>query len=305
MPYPPNFRGDKILMRNRLFISLEHNFSSSAQGTILTTIGLLGTLLSCTGIYLLLYRRVRLARCQSLFIINLSISDVFVSILGIFRGLGIIDGRFVGAVNSAATPYCAVYILLLDSFGNSNVIALLPLTIDRAVAVIFPLRHGSIINHKTCALMLGSVWASVLITLFKNLIDFKNGTISVEYSELFHRCSFPGKNYKMEKIFLFIIPLMLVLLTYVIMFFIIIKTKRPFGRFILLSTGIVGTNLLSFTPAIVRSFVAYKLSYIASQILFVTVWYLNGIFNPLLYFINHPRSLHFFRSRFSTVESGL
>ena len=63
---------------------------TSVQGSILTIIGLLGTLLSIAVIYLLLYRRVRLAKCQSLFIINLSVSDVLVSILGVFRGLGII-----------------------------------------------------------------------------------------------------------------------------------------------------------------------------------------------------------------------
>ena len=223
------------------------------QGSILTTIGLLGTLLSCTVIYHLLYRRVILAKCQSLFIINLSISDVFVSLIGLFRGLGIIDSRFVGAVNNKATPYCAVYSLFLASLGVSNLVALLPLTIDRAVAVIFPLRHKSLITHKTCALMFGLAWSPVLIVMANYLVEVKNGTVEAVYLEAYHRCSFIGKKLHLNFLFLLLIPFLLTVLMYGFMLFIIVKTKRSCGRLLVLSTAIVGTNLMCFTPAVARN----------------------------------------------------
>ncbi|KAL5262999.1 hypothetical protein ACHWQZ_G008420 [Mnemiopsis leidyi] len=274
------------------------------NGSVLTTIGLLGTLLSSTVIYLLLYRRVRLAKCQSLFIINLSVSDVLVSILGVFRGLGIIDSKFVGVVNNTATPYCTVYTLLLNSFGYSNVVALLPLTIDRAVAVILPLQHGTIITHRTCAVMLGSVWLSIFIVLVNYLVHFKNGTMVSEHSETYHRCIFPSKSYNTENLFLIIIPFLLILLMYSFMLFIIVKTKRSCGRFLLLSTGIIGTNMMCFTPTIITNLGTIHMSYIATQVLYVTVWYLNGIFNPLIYFLSHPTTKNYFKSCFSFTKVG-
>ena len=243
-------------------------------------------------IYLLLYRRVRLAKCQSLFIINLSISDVIVSILGLFRGLGIIDSRFVGAVNNKATPYCAVYAIFLGSLGVSNLAALLPLTIDRAVAVIFPLRHGTIITHKTCAVMFGAVWSVVVIVMANYLVQLKNGTIVTTYANVYHRCFFFGKTHHMDFIFLLVVPFVLIVLMYVIMLFIIVKTRRSCGRFLIISTAIVATNILCFTPTVAN----LELSYKATQILRVTCWYLNGIFNPLIYFLSHPKTRDFLRS---------
>ena len=223
-------------------------------------------------IYLLLYRRVRLAKCQSLFIINLSISDALVSILGVFRGLGIIDSRFVGAVNNTTTPYCAAYTLLSTSICFSNVTSLLPLTIDRAVAVIFPLRHGSIITHKTCAVMFGAGWLSILILLIDSLVAFKNNTGKTVYMDIYHSCIFSGRTYHMEFIFLLIIPFTLIVLMYVLMLFTIVKTKRSCGRFLVLSTAVIGTNILCFTPTVTRIFVTEEMSYKATQILRVTVW---------------------------------
>ena len=209
----------------------------------------------------------------------------------------------MGAVNDTETPYCTVYILLLNSFGYSNVIALLPLTIDRAVAVILPLRHGSIITHKTCAVMLLSVWLSILIVLINYLVDFKSGTVAIKYSMKYHRCIMTGKTYDMENIFLFILPFMLILFMYGIMLFVIVRKKRSCGRFLLLSTGIIGSNMMCFTPTIITNLGAINMSYVATQLLYVTAWYMNGIFNPLIYFLSHPKTKKYLRSRFVLTKS--
>ena len=246
-------------------------------------------------IYLLISRRITLAKSQSLFIINLSVSDVLVSILGVFRGLGIIDGRFVGVVNNTATPYCAVYILLLSSFGLSNVVALLPLTIDRAVAVILPLRHASLINFKSCIFMFVSGWMSVFIVLVNYLVDYKNGNMVVKYVESYHRCEIFGKTLLAEHLLLFIIPFLLILLMYGSMLFIIVKTSRSCGYFLFISASIIGSNLLCFAPGTISYFGVVKMRYETSQILNVTFWYVNGVLNPIIYLAIHPKTRAFVR----------
>ena len=204
----------------------------------------------------------------------------------------------MGVVNNEPTPYCAVYAIFLGSLGVSNVIALLPLTIDRAVAVIFPLRHRTIITHKTCAVMFGAVWSLVLIVMANYLVELKNGTIETKYANVYHRCLFSGKTHNMDFIFLLVVPFVLIVLMYVFMLFIIVKAKISCGRFLILSTAIVATNILCFTPTVTRIFVSKEMSYKATQILRVTCWYLNGIFNPLIYFLSHPKTRDFLRLNF-------
>ena len=206
----------------------------------------------------------------------------------------------MGAENNIATPNCAVYVLFLYSFGCSNLIALLPLTIDRAVAVVFPLQHGSLITHKTSVVMIGAVRSCTLIVLINDLVS----TINAVYFEKFHICNLT-KTWVVESLTLYIFPFMLILLMYGCMLFVIVKTKRPCGRFLLLSTAIVGTNMLCFTPTVITLLVTLDMSYEATQILFVTVWYANGIFNPLIYFLSHPRTRELFRSSSILTKLGL
>ena len=124
----------------------------------MTVLGLLGIIFSGSVIYILALRRIRLSNNQNLLIINVAVSDVLVSIIGVFRGLGIIDSKFVGAPNGTSTEYCAVYTILLNGLGGSGAMALLPLTIDRAIAVMMPLQHRSIMTGKACAVMFGLTW---------------------------------------------------------------------------------------------------------------------------------------------------
>ena len=249
--------------------------------------------MSSTVIYLLISRRITFARCQNLFIINLSFSDVLVSLIGLFRGLGIIDGRFVGAVDQAATPFCAAYNFFLASFGCSNLLSLLPLTIDRAVAVIFPLRHASLVTHKTCALMVGAVWFSITTVLINYLVDFSTGAFTVVYFEKYHRCKMSGKILYTENMCLFIVPFVLIFLMYGSMLFIIIKSRRSCGRFLLLSVGIIGSNLAFFAPGILMDINIVEMGYEATQVLYITFWYVNGVINPLIYVAIHPKTKEF------------
>ena len=219
------------------------------------------------------------------------------SILGVFRGLGIIDSRFVGAPDGIKTPLCTTYTLLLRSLGLSNLVALLPLTIDRAIAVIFPLRHGSIITNRTCAVMFGVGWLSIVIVQINNLVDFLKGRITSQYFVKYHRCILAGKSGVAEQVFLFIIPFTLILFMYGYMLLIIFKTKRSCGHFLVVSLGIISTNLVCIIPEVITDIGNVQMGYKVTQVFYVTLWYVNGVLNPLIYVASHPKTIKYVKSK--------
>ena len=268
---------------------------------MLAGIGLLGFLLSGSVIYFLALRRIRLAKCQNYFIINVAVSDVLVSLLGVFRGLGIINSTFVGAPNKTATLSCALYKMSLTTVASSGMIVLLPLTIDRAVAIMMPLRHSSIITKKTCAIMFVANWLPILALLTYEIIVYTTGIWVIEYSDRFHRCLVLGssKIEHTEEICFFVVPFFLVLLLYGTMMSIIISTGRKCGRFLITASGIIITGLLTYSPTVITVVWDVPHSYEVSQILTVTVYYINGIVNPLIYLATHPKTREYFQTRLS------
>ena len=212
------------------------------------------------------------------------------SILGVFRGLGIIDSRFVGAVNNTATPYCAAYTCLLNSFACSSMMALLPLTIDRTVAVLQPLRHSSIITVRVCRLMFTSTWLSIFALLVYYVLACAIRTVEIDYHVLLHKCDVKTDSGFIESIVYFIVPFLLVLAMYSVMLVVIVRNNRPRGHFLIIAIGITATNLLSYFPSIIADFFKISMSYETAQILTVTFWYTNGITNPLIYVASHPQT---------------
>ena len=203
---------------------------------------------------------------------------------------------FVGAPNSTATPFCAAYAMLVYSFGHSGMIALLPLSIDRAVAVILPVRHSTIITKRSCLIMFAVTWLAILAVLIESVVSYNDGTISIEYSDGYHRCVMLEKGLVIQIIFLFIIPFFFVLLAYTLMLAIILKTKRSFGHFLAVSAVIITTNLLAYTPSVILDIdTDIEIGYEVSQIIFATFWYINGVANPLIYVAAHPKTKKYFR----------
>ena len=50
---------------------------------------------------------------QKFFIFNLAVSDCLIAIVGLFRGLGIIDPVFIGFVNGEENGWCSAYLLFM------------------------------------------------------------------------------------------------------------------------------------------------------------------------------------------------
>ena len=254
-------------------------------------------LCSSAVIYFLHRRRIRLSKCQNIFIINIAISDVMVSLAGVFRGLGIIDSKYVGAPDNIANLYCIVYTIVVHTFASSGMLALLPLTIDRGIAITFPIRHNSLVTRNASLLMIGITWLPLLVQLLHHTIGYIAETITVEYYDRYNRCVIFGHHIVTELIILIVVPFFLILALYFVMLIIIVKSRIRCGRFLVTSLAIVITSLLTHSPSVITFIWDIPLSYEASQILTVYVYYTNGIINPLIYVATHPVARRYFTRR--------
>ncbi|KAL5263949.1 hypothetical protein ACHWQZ_G005140 [Mnemiopsis leidyi] len=263
-------------------------FFRLVNGSVLAVIALLGILFSSFTIYFLALRRIKLANCKNLLIINVAVSDVAISTLGFFRGLGIINSKYVGVVNNSTTPGCVVYALSMNSYANSGMLALLPLTIDRAVAIILPLKYKCIITRRACLGMFAGTWSSILIFLLYDILAYTSTFQTVEYSERYHRCVVVGEYSYIEELCLISIPFLLILLMYSFMLCVVVSKRRQCGRFLITASGIILTSLVAYSPTVIADTWDISLRYEVSQILTVTVFYTGGVVNPLIYVLSHP-----------------
>ena len=103
--------------------------------------------------------RLKLTGNQNKFVLNVLFSSFGIEMTGIFRGLGIIDRRFVGgALNGDSTTLCSVLILVARFIWNSDMLVLLPLTIDRFLAIMFPFFHRVWLTDKKAMILISSSW---------------------------------------------------------------------------------------------------------------------------------------------------
>ena len=142
-----------------------------------------------------------------------------------------------------------------------------------------------------------AIWLSIVTVLIDNIVTYETGTISIVYLKSYHRCAMSGKSLAIKNMFLFVIPFFVVLLTYAMMFVIIVRKKIEYGQFLAASTAIIVTNLLSYSPTVIVEMTdSIEMSYEVSQVMYATFWYINGVANPLIYVGAHPKTREYLRS---------
>ena len=258
-------------------------------------------------IYFLLRRKIRLAKCKHLFIINVAASDVMISLVGLIRGLGITGSRFVGAPNNMATILCKVYTICLNSFTVSGMLAMLPLTIDRLIAVVLPLKHKFIVTRKFSLSLIAASWIPIIVSFLYSLVALCLGTIDIDYNEKYYRCvgcGWYGKMVNVQEICLVMVPFFIVIAMYVTMFAFITISRLRFNRFLITATTIIMTNLLSYFPTIIANVWTIPMSYEVSQVL-ITLYYVNGIINPVIHVLAHPETEKSLRSWHTNMRNSI
>ena len=220
--------------------------------------------------------------------------DILVSTSGVFRGLGIINSKFVGVDdNNSTTLFAGVITVFMYAVSAAGILALIPLTLDRTMALVLPLHHRSLVTKKTCLLMCGVYWVPTLVTSVYFTSAYFSGSTKIKYLHMYHRCIMLGTQRTVYMVCLFVFPFFLILLLYLTMLSIIIATRRPCRRFLITALCIILANLVTYSPSTISYIWDTHTSYEVTQILNVTVFYTNGVIN----LATHPATKRYLRNR--------
>ena len=132
--------------------------------------------------------------------------------------------------------------------------------------------------------------------------------LQVKYTPNYHRCQVlkPGYLPKISGLFSYTVPFIIILLIYTILLVHIIR-QRSFSaslKMLQVSTAIILSSLLWYTPTLITIFFGLKLEYKAAQILTVTMFYTGSLVNPFLYFLTHPSSRAYFQAVLGLKHDG-
>ena len=231
-----------------------------------------------------------------------------VSALGFVRGLGIIDSKFVGAPKNTPNLYCKVYTVSLMTLTCSGILALLPLTIDRLIAIVMPLKHKFIVTENFSKFLITASWLPIVVSLIHALVELSLGTIEIEYNKKYHRCVSSGRYsdiVNVEEICFVLVPFVLVIVLYIAMLVFIVRRRLKFNRFLITATAIIMTSLLAYFPTIIADIWDIPMRYEVSQVLTITLYYVNGIVNPVIHVLAHPATQESIRSWRENIRNSL
>ena len=266
------------------------------QGSILTVIGVIGFLFCVLVIYCIVFNVVRLPGQQGVFILNVLLSDLGTAITAVIRGLGIISKRFVGVTDDGEENwFCYVYPLVSEFIWSSSLLVLLPLTIDRFIAIVFPLKHKVLITPKSSTVLISLAWILALSRALLFIIMYSMGNGQFGYKTSYHRCvliDYRHEKYETaDKVMAALageVPLALVSILYIIMAISILKSGRSLKKIIRVSSVIVLTGLIAVIPDTISFQFDITMNYEVAQVFTVTFWYFNCVVDPLVYFFSHP-----------------
>lgn len=108
------------------------------------------------------------------------------------------------------------------------------------------------------------------------------------YQAEYHRCVFE-QNESHEGILFLVMPLLLICALYIFITIVMVKKKIKVTKVIISTSAIIASGMLVAIPEILMATFYLQMSYEVAQILTVTLYYTNSIFNPLIYFCLNPR----------------
>lgn len=254
------------------------------NGSCLVFVGLLGTALSSKALYMLL-KNDAFCRKQRLYLLNVEISDVFLAVLGVIRGLAMLDPLFMGYDKDTgdANLWCCIYLFVGSPFWICTMSVLLPLTIDRFFALMLPMTHRVCFHKGTAKLMISLSWIPSIVELISNMCTFFTGNNEIFYKIEYHRCVFDRPNYRLEQYFV-IVPFFLILAMYLVIIFHLFRSGVKSIKLLKFTSMIIGSSLLVNTSHQVMN-VSFniQMSYQVSTWLTIILFYTNSIWNPLIY----------------------
>ena len=143
-------------------LPLVHGWGLMATNSVGALVGTFGNFLVCAAV---LYTSPRLRRCSNYLLVSLAIADLIVNMVCEPLVVGIVATKTF--FNDCASNLELAYAVSANFSCSSSLLHLAAISIDRFLAVIFPLRHGRIMKSYGLKVMLIVVWG--VATVFASL----------------------------------------------------------------------------------------------------------------------------------------
>ena len=143
-------------------LPLVHGFGLMAANSVGALVGTFGNFLVCIAV---LYTSPRLRRCSNYLLVSLAIADLIVTMVCEPLVVGIVAKKTF--FNDCASNLELAYVVSSNFSCSASIMHLAAISVDRFLAVIFPLRHGRIMKSYGLKVMLIVVWG--VATVFASL----------------------------------------------------------------------------------------------------------------------------------------
>ena len=143
-------------------LPLAHGIGLMAANSVGAVVGTFGNFLVCTAV---LYTSPRLRRCSNYLLVSLAIADLIVTMVCEPLVVGIVAKKTF--FNDCASNLELAYVVSSNFSCSASIMHLAAISVDRFLAVIFPLRHGRIMKSYGLKVMLIAAWGAS--TVFASL----------------------------------------------------------------------------------------------------------------------------------------
>ncbi|KAL5253443.1 hypothetical protein ACHWQZ_G013283 [Mnemiopsis leidyi] len=260
------------------------------NGVLLSVMSGTGLLMCIWIIYNIVFCVIRLQGTQNVFVLNVLFHDTLVGVLGVIRGLGIIDDVFVGVESDGDENFfCLIFPIVGHLIWNNPLMVLMPLTIDRFLAIIAPFLHKNWMSHKIMFTIIGLWWIPATFSSLYRLMKFHMGHIAVRYQPEYHRCTIENLEIgRIESFVFYFIPMLTLVVLYTIMVVHIIRSKTRCRKLLLTSLSICTVAVLIGIPQTLL-YVKVRMSYKVAQFFTVTLFYITPLSDSIIYYCSNPR----------------
>ncbi|XP_075134233.1 N-formyl peptide receptor 3-like [Leptodactylus fuscus] len=208
--------------------------------------------------------------------------------------------------------FCLLYIIMFTLNMSASILLLTAMSIDRCVSVMWPFWAKVHRTRRLVRITAGGIWGlSLLIT---SLIYYIHRwcLISGDYIDSLFRRSLSENIDLIRLVIMFVIPFLIILTSYLIIFLRLRKSKRPqrSQRLYRIITAVILCFFICWFPISIwllirRGYIIFFQSH-PIDIIAANLPYLNSCLNPIIYvFMGQNIKPYFFRSIPARIESAM
>ncbi|XP_063681216.1 olfactory receptor 4C6-like [Bolinopsis microptera] len=165
---------------------------------------------------------------------------------------------------------------------------LMPLTIDRFLAVITPLKHKNWMTQRVMFLMIGAWWVPAMCSALYPLTKYHIGPSAMTYQIEYHRCTLDDHDTGIaEAVIFYFTPIITLITLYSIMLVNIIKQQTRCKKLLLTSLSICTVGVLIAIPQTLL-YINLHMGYEVAQFFTVTLFYISPLCDSFIYYCVNP-----------------